>query len=436
MKILPAICLLLIPLGFACAQERDGRIFVEKPGIVLVKPQAWSPANSAQVMRFSSYSDRRARGKSNQGYLELRSDDGKTLLQVEAARVVSFSILPEIPSNIETIAERNQLDAARLRFLEAGKIVPGSSSDFQKMVEPLGAAIAKFDAGELLVDGKWVSADQRRKERAVQIEKTLRANIAAAKTKSDFNLESNSHFLALKALAKEDPGIQPRIDAIQADYRAMVASEEQAAIIVRLSEPSIPSREADSLLAKLSSSANPSEKAKLVLRQAEQAQALSGNASQIRSALDAALAGKPAELPAELVSQIQSFSAAASAYRAGNPPQGLPAPLAEAAALSEFSTKWPEASALMQSKDFAGASRELALLEQRCSLIGPNACAAISELKKAATVEVDKFQKLSAEGEALLGNGQKEAALAKFGEALAVMPDKALQEKVDGLKTN
>lgn len=436
MKILPAICLLLVPLGFAGAQERDGRIFVEKPGILLVKPQAWSPANAAQVVRFSAYSDRRARGNANQGYFELRLADGQTPRQIEAARVVQFLVQPELPSSIETSGERDRLAAERGRILEAAQTVPGAGPDIQKLVQPLGAAIARFDAGEVLVDGKWVPAGQHRKQKALQIERTLRANLAAAKKKSDFHLESNSHFLALKSIANGDPGIEPRIDAIQNEYRAMVASEGQAAAIASLGEPSIPPREADALLAKLSAAANPSGKAKLVLRQAGQAKALSGNASQIGSALDAALAGKPAELPVELVSQIQGFSSAVAAYRAGNPPLGIPAPLGEAAAFSEFSAKWPEASALMQSKDFAGASRELALLERHCSLIGPNACAAILELKKAATVEVDKFQKLSAEGEALLGNGQKEAALAKFGEALAIMPDKALQEKVDGLKAN
>lgn len=436
MRILLALLLVIPAPGAAFAQDRDGRSFDEKPGIVLVKPQAWSPVNSAQVVRFSAHSDRRALGNKNQGYLELRLSDGKTVRQIEAGRVVHLIIQPEVPKDLQTVAERDRLFAERDRISEKARTVPGASGDIQKMVAPLDDAIARFDGGEVLVDGEWISAVEHKKKKAAQIEKSLRASLDAAKNKADFNLESNRHFLALKDFAKDDAGIQSRLDTIQAEYRAMVASEEQAEIIKRLSDSSISPSEADRLLQRLSASENPGESAKLVLKQADQARALSAKASQIRSTLDAELTAKPPELPPELTTQIQDLKSGMTAYRAGNPPQGLPAPLAESGALSAFSTSWPRALSLMQSKDFAGASRELALLESHASRIGPNARAAISELKTEATVEVDRFQKLSTEGQDLLASGQKEAALVKFEEALAVMPDKALRDKLAALKGN
>jgi hypothetical protein len=88
----------------------------------------------------------------------------------------------------------------------------------------------------------------------------------------------------------------------------------------------------------------------------------------------------------------------------------------------------------MAAREFAAASRELSLLESQCKQIGENASIAVSALKVAATIEVDKFKKLKDEGQAALDSGNKVEAVKKFQEALAVMPDKEVEEKLAALQ--
>lgn len=431
---LPAIALILSAASL-CAQVRDGRVFVEKGGVALVKPQPWSPASSAQPVRFSAYSDRRARGHGNQGYFEFRTLPGNGTRQYQAAQVVELIPEPEIPSDITTRALRDRLAAESARLSGVAEAIPVAEQEIGDLVQPLNKAVAEFDSGNVRVNGQWIPKASHLRQEAFRFSKSLRAEMAQAKRKSDFDLESNPHFISLAKLASDDPGTTKTIESLRSEYRALVAAEGVNDALELLRNPETKPAEASVLLGRLRASASPGETAKLVLRQADSAAKLESSAASLRVSLDSALGARPPLLPPDLAARIQDLSAQANTYRAGNPPAAIPAPLALVGALSDFAAKWPLASDLMAAKDFSAASRELASLEPVCSLVGPGACAGIAELKKTAAVEVDKFQKLRKEGEEALGVKKTAQAVAKFEEALAVMPDKALQEKVDGLKT-
>jgi hypothetical protein len=150
--------------------------------------------------------------------------------------------------------------------------------------------------------------------------------------------------------------------------------------------------------------------------------------------MNSALGQSPRAIPADLATRIQDFTTRMKTYHAGTPPVGLPAPNQEAKALDAFATSWPQIASLMAAREFAAASRELSLLESQCKQIGENASIAVSALKVAATIEVDKFKKLKDEGQAALDSGNKVEAVKKFQEALAVMPDKEVEEKLAALQ--
>lgn len=430
---LPAALLLVFSASLA-AQERDGRVFVETPGIALVKPQPWSPASSAQVLRFDAYSDRRARGHGNQGYFEFRTAAGNATRQYQAAQVVEFIPAPEIPAEIRAQDVRDRLAGEAGRMAAIARAVPGAARDLGELLQPLTEAVAEFDSGKFRVNGKWVPKSELQRQDALRFSKALRMEMAQAKRKADFDLESNTYFVSLARLADGDPEALGRLEAFRSEHRALVEAEGIQEAVSLLRKPGTTPSEAALLLGRLRASESPGESAKLVLRQADAAAALATGAASVRDSLDAALGNRPPVVSPELAARIRELSAKANAYRAGNPPRAIPAPLAEAEAFSAFAATWPRTLGLMDSRDFSAASRELASLESRCALVGPNACAAISELKTAATIEVDKFQKLRREGEEALGAGNKAGAAEKFREALAVMPDAELESKLSQIQ--
>jgi hypothetical protein len=433
MKILPTLAAVLASAAALFAQAQDGRVMIEKSGIALVKPNPWSPPSSAQIVRFSGYADRRARGHAGQGYFELQMAEGKTR-QYQAAQVIQLIAPPEIPKTIDSQSARDQVEAEAKKILSASTSVPSATAELKKMAKPFEEAVSQFDAGNVLVDGKWISAAERRKHDADRFEKLLRSELARAKRKADFNLDSNSYFLALSNHGKNDPEIQVRADALRKEYLAMVAFEEQGDIIALLRKPETSSEEVERLLARLKSAPNPGEAAKRVLEQAEEATTLAVDAKTLCGDLNSALGQSPSAIPADLATRIQDFTTRVKTYRAGHPPVGLPAPNAEANALDAFATSWPEIASLMAARDFPAASRELSLLESQCKQIGENASTAVSALKVAATIEVDKFKKLKDEGQVALDSGNKVEAVKKFQEALAVMPDKEVEEKLADLQ--
>jgi hypothetical protein len=433
MKILPTLAAILASTAALFAQGQDGRVIVEKPGIALVKPNPWSPPSSAQIVRFSGYADRRARGHAGQGYFELQMADGKTR-QYQAAQVIQLIAPPEIPKTIDSQSARDQVEAEAKKILSAATAVPSATAELNKMAKPFEEAVSQFDAGNVLVDGKWVPAAGHRMQQAARFENRLRADLAKARRKADFNLDANGYFIALAHLGKADPAIQARADALHGEYGAMVALEKQADAVKALENPGTPPAKATAILTRLGNEPKPGEAAKRVLRQAELAAELSAAADSLCLEVNHALGGTPPAIPAELANRIRDFTARMKAYRAGNPPAGIPAPNTGSASLGAFAASWPQAEALMGARDFAGASRELSLLEPHCKAIGGNASAAVSALKVAATIEVDKFKKLKDEGQAALDSGNKVEAVKKFQEALAVMPDKEVEEKLAALQ--
>ena len=413
----------------------DGRRPVEKPGIALVKPQKWSKPNEAQVVRFTAYTNRG-------GYFVLRLTGGQDR-QVWVEQIVEGKpiLAPETPAELVDASQRAGVEAEVNELLRLARIVPAAQGELVKLAQPLRDAIAKFDDGQVLVEGRWEPASDYRRRRFDALEAQLRRSLTEERVKAQFNLAENSSFKSLQDLAKEEPALQEKIRALIADRDRLVSLERQDEIIQQLSNPGLAPAMADSLLVRLKSISDPGPRTSRVLDQAMTAEALSAKADEVRSALEAFYAAQTIEealpaLPSDLAEGIRSLGAEVRKFNAASPPQGIPLPNDRIRAAVEIEKETPAINTKLASKNFADAAKELDRISNSASAIGPAARGAFLTLRTLATTQVDQFNKLRTEGEEAETAGDMPAALSKFREALDICSDAALEARVKEMQTN
>lgn len=415
------------------ALSADGRRAVEKPGIALVKPQKWSKPNEAQVVRFTAYTNRG-------GYFVLRLRSGQER-QVWVEQIVEGKPIlePVLPASLTDAAGREALQAQVQELLRLARIVPAAQIELSKLAQPLRDAIAKFDAGEVLVDGSWRPASEHRLGRFEDLENQIRRSLADERVKAQFNLAENSSFKFLQELAKGDPALEERVRALVADRDRAVSLERQEEIITQLSQTGLAPAVAESLVMRLKTFSDPGERTARVLDLALTASTLSTKADEVRSSLETFYKGQTVEkslpvLPKDLAEGIRSLGAEVRKFHAATPPAGIPLPNDRIRAAVDIEKETPAINTMLAAKKFADAAKELDRLSNSATAIGPATRGALLTLRTLATTQVDLFDKLRSEGEEAEKAGDIPAAIAKFREALEVCADPALEARIKDMQ--
>ncbi|MFZ4778163.1 MAG: hypothetical protein ACOYM3_22555, partial [Terrimicrobiaceae bacterium] len=170
-QILPLICVVLPALP-AAAQSTDGMRQQDRPGLALIKPQAWSKEDQATVLEFLAFTDR-------SGYYEFRTAKSPNY-QVPLAKVVKLVIYPEIPQSIASPDQRAAIQKTIEEFVAISVKFPSSTRYLEKAVAPLQADAAKYDAGSVKEGGQWVLRSAYYKQKAAALADLLRPELMSA----------------------------------------------------------------------------------------------------------------------------------------------------------------------------------------------------------------------------------------------------------------
>ena len=428
--------ILIVPLH---AQERDGNTIVQTPGIALVKPQPWSKPAESEVVKFTAFTDRTARGSAGAGYFVLRLPSGKDT-QIPSARVVKLILNPKMPTELVDDSQRRELQKSIDEITAAIAAVPAAATALGDFLKPLQTNAARYDAGEVMIaPNNWETREKNRQSEIQKIEFRLRRAMNEAKIKKDFDLDANADFAKLMELAETDAALKARLDAMKVECAKLVSREEQDAILAKLQSPLSPSAAA-LLLDQLKALSDPSPRTTSVLRQADVAASLTKDIDTLKQSFEnlwneeSLSTGALPDVPADTVAQIDALTSKIAVFHAGAPPAGIWLPSSTFDACVSIKNALPTLQARLTERDYRAAIEGINALSAPTRQIGPKTTEALESLKSYANGQIAKFSALVDEGNTLLTGTDKKLAVAKFQEALAIMPDANLEKRISEIK--
>jgi len=426
----------LVPLH---AQERDGSTIVQTPGIALVKPQPWSKPVEAEVVKFSAFTDRTARGSAGAGYFVLRLPSGKDT-QIPSARIVKLIIKPKTTIELIDDSQRKELQKNIDEIRATIAAVPSAATALADYLKPLQTAASRYDAGEVMIGAdRWETREKNRLSEITKIEFRLRRAMTEAKIKKDFDLDANADFSRLMEFAESDAALKARLDAMRLECAKLVSREEQDAILMKLQSPLSPSA-ATLLLDQLKALSDPSPRTVSVLRQADVAAELTRGIDDLKQGFESLWSeeslskGSVPVVPADITTQIDALTSKIAVFHAGAPPAGIWLPTSAFDACVTLKNALPTLQARLSERDYKTAIEETTALSPSARQIGSKSTEALKTLKSYANGQIAKFSALVDEGNALLPGKDKKLAVAKFQEALAIMPDANLEKRISEIK--
>lgn len=422
------------------AQERDGNVVVEKQGFALVKPQAWSSAANAELVKFTAFTDRTAQGSSGAGYFVLRLPSG-TNRQVANACLVKLVFKPEMPDNLIEDSERQTLQKNIEDLVLTSTTLPASRVTLTEYLKPLQAAAARYDSGEVLESGKWLTRQKHKSALAQKLEPKLHLAMLTARIKKEFDLAGHPDFLKLSEFAAKDATLRKRLDKMLAEHATLVSFENQAEILAQL-QSSLSRADADRLITQLKEFSDPSLRTASVLKQADTAAELSKDIEIVKQEIeslwnrDDLAQGKLPKLSADLSERIGTLAGKVKVFQAGSPPTGLWVPVAILDSSVALRDGLNVLQARFEAREYKTMVQTVNTLSPSVIPIGPKTRDAFDLVKVYPNVEISKFSKLVEEGKSFLAAGDKKSASAKFEAALALMPDSDIETRLLEIKSS
>ncbi len=430
----------LLPLG---AQDVDGTSWQEKTGFALVKPQPWSPENLATVVEFQAFTDRTVKGRQIAGYFVFRN--GKTAdSQVPAGKMVKLVVFPPVPAQIARAEQRAALKKIIDEHAALGVQFPAAVPVLEKYLTVLRSDAAKFDAGSVKDEGKWIPGADYRKKKADELANLLRMEITGAQRVRDLNLTNNQYYVGLEDLAKTEPSLKAQLDGVRAQYESLRRKEERNELLAKLRAPD-PGFENCELYVRTLKTLKPEEDPaarqfiELWDRSLAKAAKLGSKVEELKQSFEKEMAGKKdpagsAVVGDDIAARIHVVSQELNDYRAGSPPSVIQIPAAQAEALVACSAGLAGLAKQLEAREYFDAKVTIAGLVAPAETVGPKTVAVVEGLQNLANSEIAKFQSLRDEAQAMQSSGKVNEALMKYREAWAVMPDKDVASTIETLK--
>jgi hypothetical protein len=286
---------------------------------------------------------------------------------------------------------------------------------------------------------KWETREKNRLSEITKIEFRLRRAMTEAKIKKDFDLDANADFSRLMEFAESDAALKARLDAMRLECAKLVSREEQDAILVKLQSPLSPSA-ATLLLDQLKALSDPSPRTVSVLRQADVAAGLTKGIDGLKQAFESLWSeeslskGAVPVFPADIATQIEALILKIAAFHAGAPPVGIWLPASAFDSCVTLKNALPTLQSRLSERDYKAVIEETTALSPSARQIGSKSTEALEILKSYANGQIAKFSALVDEGNTLLTGKDKKPAVAKFQEAIAIMPDANLEKRISEIK--
>ena len=423
------IFLFLVSLAFSvrplAAQNTDGHVPVEKNGFALVKPQAWSSPAQASVLKFTAYTDRSARGTPGAGYFVFRLPN-QTDRQIPVAQIVKVVPQPEVPKNISSQAECELIKKAIADFRSLATSRPVAQALCMEMIKPLDEAVEKYESGQIKIEGVWKTKTEVASQEASSYETKLKQEFYA-KNPALFELESNEYYIKLLELAKNDAPLSARLTVLKSEHERLRAREESKAIVSKLNDPELSSNDAALLIKRLKVISDPDIEIRALINQAQLAETIDLQVNEARSLIEAQFAPpqnleKAPVLSPDSRNAVQKLSQDFAEFKSTSPPAAITVPVESIVAIRSLCEKLPAIASSLQARDYLAANTALAGLVEPSGKIGPHTRELLVGVQTFTTTKVAGFTKLRDEAAALQKEGKSKPALAKYQEALAIMP--------------
>jgi hypothetical protein len=327
-------------------------------------------------------------------------------------------------------------------FNQIGVTFPQAATLIAEMLKPSLDAVTQFKAGKVRINEGYISEKEYKKMLFDKVEAKLYQDIreaVTAKAVVAFRLISNDDFLKLQDLAKTEMDLQGRLNAVKTRYDELCAKEDMNELLAKLENPNLEPSSLAVILGRLKKVPTPDSQIRRVIEQADAASQISNLVNEIKSALEALFVSLPENgavpsLGPQLASQIQTLETQFTIFSSGSPPSGINVPSESVTAAIALCNQLPKLDSLLLERDFFAAESAIAPLVQSSAKIGSKTNEGIKALQSFITAKLGAFSKLREEAVMLAQAGKKKEALAKYLEALAIMPNAQLAAQVEELK--
>ena len=410
--------------GSLLAQSSDGHAAVEKSGFALVKPQPWSSPSQASPLKFTAYTDRSARGTPGAGYFVFRIAN-QTDRQIQVAQIVKVVTQPEVPNNISTQAECDLIKEAIADFRAVLNAHPIAKTFIDEMIKPLAADVAKYESGQIKIDGDWKTKIEVSHQDKTTCETKLKKEFFGAKNPARFDMESNLYYIKLLELSKGDPELLKRLAALKLEHQRLREQDENKEVLSKLNDATLSPNDVDLVIKRLKALPNPDVGIRSILNQAKQAEEIESQVKELRAIIEAKFDSLQSPVPSWSSDdryKVQKLSQEFDEFKSSAPPAAIHVPMVTIKAIILFDQRLDGIVSAVQGHKYLEVNTTIATLVDPSSKIGVHTQQWVAWLLTFTTTQVAAFTKYRTAAVTLQKEGKYEAALAKYQEALAVMP--------------
>ena len=410
--------------GSLLAQSSDGHVAVEKSGFALVKPQPWSSPSQASPLKFTAYTDRSARGTPGAGYFVFRVPNQNDR-QIPVAQIVKVVPQPEVPNNISTQAECDLIKKAVADFRDLSKAYPIAKTFIDEMINPLSSDVAKYESGQIKIDGDWKTKIEVSYQDKTACETKLKKEFFGAKNPARFDMESNLYYIKLLEFSKGDPELSKRLAALKLEHQRLRAQDENKEVLSKLNDATLSPNDVDLVIKRLKALPNPDVGIRSILNQAKQAEVIESQVKELRAIIEAKFDSLQSPVPGWSLddrNKVQKLSQEFDEFKSSAPPAAIHVPIVTIKAIILFDQRLDGIVSAVQEHKYLEVNTTIATLVDPSSKIGVHTQQWVAWLLTFTTTQVAAFTKYRTAAVTLQKEGKYEAALAKYQEALAVMP--------------
>ncbi|PTY00179.1 hypothetical protein DB345_01135 [Spartobacteria bacterium LR76] len=435
--------------GFCClvffttsspAQTTDSR-----PGIALVKPQAWSKPAEATVSEFIGYIDRTPEGATGAGYYELKTKLGDKR-QVPASRIVKIIVYPDVSvyTRITSPSERDALAAVATDLKTAISDYPSTRSYLDPSLKALNKELAQYDAGNVKIDGAWVSRETYVAGQVRVLGGQLRSDIVRANPTSSFDLHTDPRFVGLQDMAATSASAKALVKELSETYDKLLRVESRQALLASFDSNALAYSEAQGAVERLKTLKPEEDPRSLAFikkwdASIEMAKQLRTRAEplarefddQMKNVTDVAI---PPLASPELLPKINALDGDVKVFLATKPAPVLVNESDLAISLTSISAAFNKLQTLFPAREFLQAKELLDPLVARSSVVGPETKRVAGLLQTYVSERIRDFSRQREEAKIFFDSGKHKEALEKFEAAYAVIPDPTVGEQISQLK--